>query len=103
MHVRQDCDLRVGQDLRGLLLAVATGHAVSIDMDPAAPALEIEIHIFRVELRAGIAQGAENPAPVGIVAEDGRLGQGGADDGFRQSPRILLSGGAGDLDRKSVV
>ena len=79
LQVSPDRNLRLRDDPRGQLLVKTGARPVLYNLNAPGTALKENIHLFRVKGNARIAHGAENPAPVGIVAVHGGLYQGRAD------------------------
>lgn len=90
VHVGQDGDLGSGEDGGGFFFAVVQGGASAVNVHLAILALEIEVYIFGVESGSGVTESAEETTEVRVVAEDGRLAQGGADHGAGQDPGVLF-------------
>lgn len=90
LHIHNNSHHRAGKDFSGLLLAVIRGLAVLIYLNPSRAAFKEKLNRLRIEAGSAVAKRAENPSPVGVVAENGRLGQAGADDGFGQRPGVLF-------------
>ncbi len=59
-------------------------------------------YLIRIKVLAGIAHGTEDPAPVGVSAENGSFGQCGGDNGFGKGFRALLALCAGNCAGNKV-
>ena len=64
---------------KSLDMGFAQPPTLGAHLDAARLTLEGHIHLVRIEVLPGIAHGAQNPAPVGVVAADGGLYQAGGD------------------------
>ena len=88
MHIGDDLDLLLFQDLCRFLFAVVRRRSVGKDQELFAAVREIEVDMVRVKFRTGITQRAEDTSPVGVMAVDSRLGETGGNDGFGQDPGV---------------
>src|SRR5699024_1890971 len=96
-HVHPHQDVVLGQDFGGLFLAVGVVGRVFADVDFARRAGQPDADLVDGEIPRGVADGAEDAAPVGVPAKDRRLEQVRADHAAGDRPGGLQVGGAGHL------
>ena len=84
----------LGEHLLGQLLAEVGAEAVLHDHHLAGGALQDAVGLGGVHVRSGVAGGGHDAAPVGVLAEQGGLEQGGAGDGPGHQLGVLLGGQA---------
>ena len=73
LHIRDGCHCLFREDLSSFLFAVACRNSIFNDLDLSCFALKVKIYLFRIELNAGVAEGAEDSSPVCIVTINGCL------------------------------
>ncbi len=96
LQVDGDADLAAAQvDQR----AVLGRRGVAADPD----AVDGDVEVGRVERGGGGADGGEDAAPVRVLAEDGRLEQGGPGDAAADLDGVVLGVGAEDRDDDVVL
>ena len=85
------------QDFLGLLLGEVNARAVFADQNGSSLGRKLHVDFVHVDRRAGIADGAQDAAPVCVGSKHGGLGQGRADDAFRDGFGNVQRFRAGDL------
>ena len=77
-HVHLDKDIMLRQNFGGLVLAVGVVGGVLADIDLTGGTAQPDTDLVDGEIAGGVADGAEDAAPVGIAAKDSSLEQVGA-------------------------
>ena len=99
-HGDVDFHVVLCQDLLSEVLVEIQAPALGADLDVPSGAGEVDAHLIRVKVLPGVAHGAEDPTPVGVRAENRRLGQGGGHyglgDGLGAFFGLCALDGAGD-------
>ena len=87
----------LSQNFCGLLLAVGVVGGVLADVDLTGGAGQPDADLVDGEIAGGVADGAEDAAPVGIAAKDSSLEQVGADHAAADGTGRFQVGGVGHL------
>ena len=95
MQVDEDENFVGGEHFGRRFLREGNARAGTADSDAPLGRAEIHVHRVDVKIRVGIPDGAENSAPVGVLAEHRALDQRGADDALGHGDRGIEVGRAG--------